>query len=49
MKLSIEEFNELLKYEIEFAEEINPVMALGMRRVQDIVNTLEEELQLKSS
>ena len=43
MKLSIEEFNELLKYEIEFAEEINPVMALGIKRVKEIVNTLEEE------
>lgn len=43
MKLSIEEFNELLKYEIEFAEEINPVMALGMKRIKEIVNTVEDE------
>ena len=43
MKLSIEEFNELLSYEIEFAEEINPVMALGMKRIQEIVNTVEDE------
>ena len=41
--MKIEKINELIDKEIEFAKQINPVMALGMKQIKVILNTEAEK------
>lgn len=41
--MKIEKINELIDKEIEFAKKVNPVMALGMKQIRDILNKEEEK------
>lgn len=43
MKISIEKINELIEKEMEFARQVNPVMAMGMSQVKKILNDYVED------
>ena len=41
--MKIERINELIDAEIEFAKQVNPVMALGMSQIKRILNEEAEK------
>lgn len=43
MKISIEKINELIEKEMEFAKQVNPMMAMGMSQVKKILNDYVED------
>jgi len=43
VKISIEKINELIEKEMEFARQVNPVMAMGMSQVKKILNDYVED------
>ncbi|AIY85372.1 hypothetical protein U729_3103 (plasmid) [Clostridium baratii str. Sullivan] len=48
MKIDIEEINEIINKEIEFAKQVNPVMALGMEQIRRVLNEYNYELDKKA-
>lgn len=43
MELRIDEVNEVIDREIEFAKSINPHMAMGMRQIKLVINQYHDE------
>lgn len=41
--MEIKRINELIDKEIEYAKQVNPIMALGMSRIRDILNKEAEK------
>lgn len=47
MKIDICEINRIIEEEVEFAKEINPIMALGMNHVKRMLNEYNDSLEIK--
>lgn len=45
MKIDVEKINEIIDKEVEFAKQVNPVMALGMEQIRKILNKYDDELE----
>ncbi|MEG1313420.1 MAG: hypothetical protein RSD40_03810 [Bacilli bacterium] len=45
MKIDIEIINEIIDKEMDYAKNVNPVMALGMSYVKDIINKYNNKLE----
>lgn len=42
--LSIEKINELIEKEMEFANQVNPQMAMGMAQIKKVLNDYHKEI-----
>lgn len=49
MKIDVEKINEIIDKEVEFAKQVNPVMALGMEQIRTILNKYDDELERKAN
>lgn len=45
MKIDIEIINKIIDKEMDYAKEVNPVMALGMNQVKEVINKYNTKLE----
>ena len=49
MKIDIVEINKIIDKEMEFAKEVNPVMALGMSHIKRMINEYDDFLEREAN